>query len=206
MRPSKARLAGSTMAVATAVIVSGCSLGGGDDSGSGDGAAAAAAAPADPATEKALKDLPPALATNLEEAGQIIDEGRDALDAKLADLVGTPVVVNQWASWCEPCRAEFPFFGDAANLHQGEIAFLGIDMQDDRGAAETFLSEFPVPYPHIWDPDAAAIGSLGGGVVSPTTVYIDEAGEVTFVFQGSYASRDQLEADIEKNLPSTGKS
>ena len=128
------------------------------------------------------------------------------IDAKLAELKGTPVVVNQWASWCEPCRAEFPFFADSANVHQGEIAFVGIDMQDDRGAAETFLSEFPVSYPSIWDPDASAIASLGGGVVSPTTAFVDEKGEVTHVFQGSYATRDQLEADIEEHLPSTKKS
>ncbi len=205
MRLSRVRLAGLAMTVATAVIVSGCSLSGGDDGGGG-GATATPAPEPDAATAKALESLPPALATNLEQANQILDEGTDALDAKLAELEGTPVVINQWASWCEPCRAEFPFFADSANVHQGEIAFVGIDMQDDRGAAETFISEFPVSYPHIWDPDASAIGSLGGGVVSPTTVFIDDAGEVQFVFQGSYATRDQLEGDIEKHLQSNGKS
>jgi len=189
------------MAIAAAVVVAAC--GGGSDEGGSESAASAAPAPTDAATEEALKKLPPALATNLEQANLILDEGTEALDEKLLDLKGTPVVVNQWASWCAPCRAEFPFFADSANVHQGEIAFVGIDMQDDRGAAETFLSEFPVSYPHIWDPDASAIGSLGGGVVSPTTVFIDEKSEVTHVFQGSYSSRDQLEANIEEFLPST---
>ena len=203
MRVTKVRLAAVSAAIATAVVVAAC--GGGSDSGSAD-TAAATPAPVDAATEQALKDLPPALATNLEQANQILDEGTEALDEKLLDLKGTPVVVNQWASWCEPCRAEFPFFADSANVHQGEIAFLGIDMQDDRGAAETFLTEFPVSYPHVWDPNASAISSLGGGVVSPTTVFIDEKGEVSFVFQGSYASRDQLEGDIEEHLPSAKQS
>ncbi len=203
MRVTKVRLAAVSAAIATAVIVAAC--GGSSDSGSAD-TAAATPPPVDAATEQALKDLPPALATNLEQANQILDEGTEALDEKLLDLKGTPVVVNQWASWCEPCRAEFPFFADSANVHQGEIAFLGIDMQDDRGAAETFLTEFPVSYPHVWDPNASAISSLGGGVVSPTTVFIDEKGEVSFVFQGSYASRDQLEGDIEEHLPSAKQS
>ena len=199
MRVTKVRLAAVSAAIATAVIVAAC--GGSSDSGSAD-TAAATPPPVDAATEQALKDLPPALATNLEQANQILDEGTEALDEKLLDLKGTPVVVNQWASWCEPCRAEFPFFADSANVHQGEIAFLGIDMQDDRGAAETFLTEFPVSYPHIWDPNASAISSLGGGVVSPTTAFVDKTGEVTHLFQGSYANRDQLEADIEEHLPS----
>ncbi len=95
-----------------------------------------------------------------------------------------PVVVNQWASWCEPCRAEFPFFQASAEAHAADIAFVGIDMQDEPSAAEAFLAELPVPYPSISDPDAAQIRSLGGGVVSPTTVFIDEQGEVVAVFQG----------------------
>ena len=195
MKVTKVRLAAVSAAIATAVVVAACG-------GSSSDTASTAPAPIDAATEKALKNLPPALATNLEQANQILDEGTEALDEKLVDLKGTPVVVNQWASWCEPCRAEFPFFADSASVHQGDIAFVGIDMQDDRGAAETFISEFPVSYPHVWDPDASAISSLGGGLVSPTTVFIDEAGEVSFVFQGSYSSRDQLEADIEEYLPS----
>ena len=199
MRPSKVKLAGVAMAAGTAVIIAAC--GGSSDSGD----SGAAAQPPPEISQEVSKDLTPALATNLEQSNQILDEGTDALDEKLLDLLGTPVVVNQWASWCEPCRAEFPFFADSANVHQGDIAFVGVDMQDDRGAAETFIAEFPVSYPHIWDPNASAIGSLGGGVVSPTTVFIDEAGEVQFVFQGSYATRDQLEADIEEYLPSATK-
>jgi len=187
------------MVAASAVIIAACG-GGSDSSDSG-----AAAQPPPEISQEVLKDLSPALVTNLEQSNQILDEGTDALDEKLLDLVGTPVVVNQWASWCEPCRAEFPFFADSANVHQGDIAFVGIDMQDNRGAAETFISEFPVSFPHIWDPNASAIASLGGGVVSPTTVFIDETGEVQFVFQGSYATRDQLEADIEEHLPSATK-
>ena len=54
--------------------------------------------------------------------------------------------------------------------------------------------------------DAADMRMAFGGAVSPTTVFIDDAGEVQFVFQGSYATRDQLEGDIEKHLQSNGKS
>ena len=59
-----------------------------------------------------------------------------------------------------------------------------------------------MPYPSIFDPSAAQISSLGGGFVSPTTVFIDAQGEIVNVFQGSYVSGEQLEADIEQLLGS----
>ena len=144
------------------------------------------------------KGIPKALAANRAEANQILDEGQ--LDAKLESLRGHPVVVNQWASWCPPCREEFPYFRQSAEDHAAEVAFVGIDMQDEAAAAEQFLAEEPIPYPSIDDPSASQILSLGGGIVSPTTVFIDENGEVVNVFQGAYTSQDQLEQDIDKHL------
>ena len=173
MRPNRSWIVLPLLAVA--LVAAAC--------GSGNDAEPAAA---EPASAASLKGLPKALADNRAQANQILEDG--SLEDKLADLRGHPVVVNQWASWCEPCRAEFPFFRDAAEAHAKDVAFLGIDMQDDRGAAEDFLAELPVPYPTVDDPDAAAIGSLGGGIVSPTTVFIDENGEIVEVFQGSYVT------------------
>jgi cytochrome c biogenesis protein CcmG/thiol:disulfide interchange protein DsbE len=138
------------------------------------------------------------LARNIREANRIIDGDGDLLKEKLATLRGFPVVVNQWASWCEPCRFEFPFFASAARRHRSEIAFVGIDMQDSKGDAKEFLEELPVPFPSIFDPDATYISSLGGGRASPTTVFIDTNGEVVNVHPGAYASLDALERDIER--------
>ncbi len=175
---------------AAALVVAGCGENGTDEAPAGGEQPTPEAA--------AQKGIPKALAANRAEANEILEE--NSLESKLEALRGHPVVVNQWASWCDPCRAEFPFFRDAAEAHADEVGFLGIDMQDDRGAAEDFLAELPVPYPSVFDPDATQIASLGGGVVSPTTVFIDEEGEIVEVFQGAYATREQLEADIERNL------
>ena len=192
MRSRRKWMLGIVLAVA-AVALAACG-----SSGDGDSSEGVVSTAADSAPPPKEKGVPKALAANRAEAGQILDEG--TLEAKLAELKGHPIVVNQWASWCDPCRAEFPYFGDSANQHAGEVAFVGIDMQDDRGAAEDFLKQLPVPYPHIDDPSAAQIASLGGGIVSPTTVFIDEQGEIVNVFQGAYASRDQLEQDIDRYL------
>lgn len=185
-------------ALAAALIAVGC--GSGDEGAAEGGAATGEGLDATTATADAGSNgkIPAPLAENRAEANEILEDG--SLEPKLSDLRGHPVVVNQWASWCEPCRAEFPYFRDAAASHAGDVAFLGIDMQDDRGAAEEFLAELPVPYPSVFDPSARQIASLGGGIVSPTTVFIDERGTIVEVFQGAYSSRAQLEADIDRYL------
>ena len=182
--------------VAAALLAAGCG------SQTEDGATVASgtdtSVPRAPVASPSKERLPKALAANRAEANVILEEG--SLDAKLEELRGHPIVVNQWASWCPPCREEFPFFRASAEAHADTVAFVGIDMQDERGAAEGFLAEEPVPYPTVFDPDAEQIRSLGGGVVSPTTVFIDSSGKVVSTFQGAYVSQEKLDADIDRFL------
>jgi cytochrome c biogenesis protein CcmG/thiol:disulfide interchange protein DsbE len=182
------RLLLSLLPLAAAVAIGAC---GADGDGGGD---TATESPASPATVP--KDIPGPLAENRAQAGQLIDGAVEALEAKLAGLRGHPVVVNQWGSWCPPCRAEFPFFADLADEHAEEVAFLGVDIQDDRESAEEFLAELPVPYPSIYDPDAEAARSLDWAGFSPTTWFIDERGETVFVRNGAYPDQGTLNADI----------
>jgi thiol-disulfide isomerase/thioredoxin len=164
--------------------------GGGEEAGSSD----------QPVATVSSKKLPKPLAQNRAEANQIIDGSTEALEGKLAELRGHPVVVNQWGSWCPPCRAEFPFFAEVAESHAADVAFLGVDIQDDRGAAEAFLEEFPVPYPSIFDQDADAVRSLNWSQVSPTTWFIDAQGEVVHQRPGAYPDGEALESDIQQFL------
>jgi cytochrome c biogenesis protein CcmG, thiol:disulfide interchange protein DsbE len=189
---SRRRLA-AALAVSTIALAA---CGGGDNGGGVAKPQAEASAP----DRASGKGLPEALDENRAEASQIIDGATEALEAKLADLRGHPVVVNQWGSWCPPCRAEFPFFAESAEAHADEVAFLGVDIQDDRAAAEDFLEEFPVPYPSIYDRDAEAVFSLGWAQVSPTTWFIDERGEIAYQRPGAYPDRETLEADIRRYL------
>jgi thiol-disulfide isomerase/thioredoxin len=187
------RLPFGLLALAAAIAIAAC--------GSDDGGSDEAAQPVEPVvTEAPAKGAPKALAQNRAEASQIIDGSTEALEAKLAELHGHPVVVNQWGSWCPPCRAEFPFFAETAEAHAADVAFVGVDIQDDRGAAEEFLEEFPVPYPSIYDRDADAVFALNWSGVSPTTWFVDEQGEVVHQRPGAYQDREALEADIESFL------
>lgn len=133
------------------------------------------------------------LRLNRSEANRVIDT---SLEAKLASLEGVPVVVNQWASWCPPCRAEFGFFARLAERYEGRVAFVGLNSRDDRGAAEQFLSEHPVSYPSVFDEHAEQARSIGAGVGWPTTVFVDRSGEVVFIRRGGYADATALETDI----------
>lgn len=106
-------------------------------------------------------------------------------------------MVNQWASWCPPCRFEFPFFQRLAAKYRGEVAFLGVDSQDSRGDAKEFMSEFPVPFPHYFDPDAELARTFGGGRPGrprPSTTQR----ELTRTHLGAYATEAKLDEDIQK--------
>src|SRR5690242_14979352 len=119
------------LAVVAAVVI------GLNQAGSGEkGANAAKAAPFHLSDALArLRGAPPALAALHRKANRLLDGGKPVLDRHLRALRGHPVVINKWASWCTPCRAEFPVFEQVATERGRQIAFLGLDAQDKAPAA-----------------------------------------------------------------------
>lgn len=197
MRKSRPRRALATMAVlaGAAAAIAAC----GEDRAD-TGPNASSAAPPQASTER----LPGKLARNVRQGDRIVGDGRAAFEERLEALRGHPVVVNQWASWCESCRFEFPFFADAAKRYRAQVAFVGLDSQDERGSAEAFLEELPVGFPSIFDPDAEVAAAYGGGQAWPTTIFFDRAGEVAHVKIGAYATTELLDEDIERYALGTG--
>jgi thiol-disulfide isomerase/thioredoxin len=124
--------------------------------------------------------------------------GRDAFEARIQKERGTPIVVNKWASWCGPCRLEFPFFRNQANKRKGEVAFIGVNSNDSRSDAEDFLKEQPVPFRHFGDPRLEIAAAFNAVQAWPTTAYYDSKGKLSFVHQGPYTSEDDLAEDIER--------
>lgn len=152
----------------------------------------------------ALADASGPLADLYAEGDTVIDtddpvgELRSRIDA----LRGTPVVVNVWASWCGPCRQEFPSFQRVAADRGTEVGFIGVDSEDlPAGAGETFLDDYPLPYPSLFD-ERGEIQSeeleLRRGL--PATAFYDASGERVFVHQGPYLDPVDLEADIDRYL------
>jgi cytochrome c biogenesis protein CcmG, thiol:disulfide interchange protein DsbE len=142
--------------------------------------------------------LPPPLRALAREADRLLDGGSDAFEARLKRLRAYPVVVNQWASWCGPCRYEFPFFQRLAAKYQGRVAFLGVNSQDSRGDAEEFLREYRVPFPHYYDKNASVARVFRGGRAWPTTAFYDDRGELVQTHPGAYASEAKLDEDIRR--------
>jgi cytochrome c biogenesis protein CcmG/thiol:disulfide interchange protein DsbE len=145
---------------------------------------------------KRLAGAPPALAALYKQGNELLDGGVGAFKARLRKLRGYPVVVNKWASWCGPCRFEFPFF-QRQSVRQGKhVAFLGVDSDDSDGDAREFLRKYPVPFPSYKDPHLAIAAELGAVQATPATAFYDSRGKLAFLHQGGYASEDKLAEDI----------
>jgi cytochrome c biogenesis protein CcmG/thiol:disulfide interchange protein DsbE len=117
----------------------------------------------------------------------------------LADYAGRPLIVNFWASWCIPCRTEFPLFRSARAAHAaGGLEIVGIVHNDSAAAAEQFAAGQDAGWPLLLDPDNAAWQAYKGALV-PTSFYIDRQGIIRAVSFGPPPS-GTLEEQLAKIL------
>lgn len=183
---------GSTLLLGLAILclLAGLAAGCGSAADGGDGT--------HPDYAKALAGSPPALAALHEQANELLPGGAAAYEKRLAALKGYPVVVNFWASWCGPCRFEFPTLQKLSARYGKRVAFLGVNSQDDPDAAATFLREEPVPYPSYIDPGKGLIEALGGIGGLPDTAFYDRSGKLVELKQGPYTEDSELEADVRR--------
>jgi cytochrome c biogenesis protein CcmG, thiol:disulfide interchange protein DsbE len=147
-----------------------------------------------------LRGSPPALAALHAQSGELLDGGVPAFRARLRELRGHPVVINKWASWCDPCRGEFPLLQRIATDRGREVAFLGLNSGDSRRPAERFLASYPTPFPSYVDPDEDIARSLEAPANYPVTIFLDGRGKPAFIHQGAYRSSADVEADIDRYL------
>lgn len=150
-----------------------------------------------PDYKKALAGAPAPLAALYEQANELLPGGTDAYEERIERLRGYPVVVNVWASWCVPCRQEFPALQELSARYGKEVAFLGVNSEDSDDAAATFLRETPVPYPSYTDPDKEIYDSLDA-VGFPDTAFYDSSGELVHLKIGQYRDHAELEADVRR--------
>jgi cytochrome c biogenesis protein CcmG, thiol:disulfide interchange protein DsbE len=192
MTPARALMAAGGVALAALLVVGLIELTG----SSSPGTASLKLTPVQ--MQAQLAGAPPALAALHVQASELLPGGLPALRARLGLLRGVPVVINKWASWCQPCRAEFGAFQRAA-LNQGRsVAFIGIDSADTSAAdARAFLRSFPVAYPSYYDQSGAAGTAITDSTFTPVTVFYDRHGG-QYIHQGPYPSAAKLESDVRR--------
>jgi thiol-disulfide isomerase/thioredoxin len=164
--------------------------------------AALARAPRAPATSsaaaRALQGSPGLLAELHAQAGELLGS-ESALTARIRALRGYPIVLNLWASWCQPCAQEFKLFAAASAEYGRHVAFLGADTEDSAPDARAFLKQHPVSYPSYQATTGQLRNIVPGGLEGlPTTIYIGPTGKITDVHIGQYASQGTFDADIQQ--------
>ena len=150
--------------------------------------------------QRKLAGAPAPLAALHREASQLLPGGTKAFRARMASLKGYPVIVNKWASWCVPCRGEFPLFQSEAVRQGKQVAFVGVNAGDSTDPARRFLRAEPLPYPSYLDHDEAIAKTIRAPANYPITVFFDRRGKLAYIHQGAYRSESDLAADMRRYL------
>lgn len=115
-------------------------------------------------------------------------------ELRFSDLQGQPILLNFWASWCQPCRAEIPELVATFDRYQDRgLVIVGVDLQEADGTVREFADEFGITFPIAIDRDGELrdVWRLGGpfdGI--PTSYFIDDTGVIRELFYGPMEEKD----------------
>ena len=113
----------------------------------------------------------------------------------LSDYAGKPVLINAWATWCPPCKAEMPTLNQYYQNHRNQgFVLLAVNAGDSQNTTADFVSQNSLSFPVLLDPGARVLDAMGINDF-PTSIFIGRDGVVKTVHLGSYTSQT-LEADI----------
>lgn len=118
----------------------------------------------------------------------------------LEDFKGSVIILNFWASWCPPCRAEMPAFQEVyEGYNENGLVIIGVNAtyQDDDAAARQFVTERGVKFPILFDKDNSA-SRLYQIQALPTTFFIDQRGIIRKVIYGGPLNEALLKIEVEK--------
>ncbi len=115
------------------------------------------------------------------------------LDGRTVDVAaeeGKVLVVDFWATWCEPCKEELPALERLARQHAGRgLVVYGVSFDEDRDLIPGFLARLEVSFPILWDRGGDTLSQAYGVARLPTTLIVDRRGLIRFVHEGWSESR-----------------
>ncbi|MCU0504312.1 MAG: TlpA family protein disulfide reductase [Chloroflexi bacterium] len=192
MPSRRARRAAAVLLLAA--VVAGCSGGGTSTQGSTTPGTDASSGAGGPGASIAVGPTVGSLAPDL------VLSDLDGKPVSLADFRGRPVVLNYWASWCGPCRDEFPALRAAADAHAADgLTVLGVLFKDDPAPARDFMAKEGATWTSLADPDG--VGAAAYRVVAPPTTFFIDADGVVRGMQVGGMTADQIDRHLRTILP-----
>lgn len=127
---------------------------------------------------------------------------KDGKEVKLSDYLGTPVVLNFWASWCGPCKAEMPHFDKLITEYEGKVQFLMINLTDGdretKESADKYIADNGLSFDILYDTEMDAAYTYNITSI-PTSLFIDAQGNAQIGYRGTLSEK-QLRDYIESIL------
>jgi thiol-disulfide isomerase/thioredoxin len=124
-----------------------------------------------------------------------LDGGRPVDLARL----GTPTVVNLWASWCGPCRQELPAFQRYADRAGDRLRVIGVITRDRDAAARSMMTDLGLRFPMLVDDEGALLAGVGRQAL-PVTLFVDARGRIAYLYNAQALDEPTLELLAEQHL------
>ncbi len=120
-------------------------------------------------------------------------------DLSLSSFKGEPVVLNFWATWCEPCKDEMPHFQQVYDRYSktDSLNVIAVNMNETADKASAFFNEYKLTFPSLIDVNQSVTVGKYGILGLPTTYFIDSKGIIKYVKIGPILTETELAARLE---------